>query len=55
MLSSMSLTSALMEDLSDLERRLIQANMAGSRALERFFTCPSFWGSACLIKYNKFY
>jgi hypothetical protein len=36
MLSSISLTSALMEALRDLERRLMQAKMAGSRALDRF-------------------
>jgi len=53
MLSNMSLTSTLMEDLRDLERRLMQAKMAGSRALDRFLAGPSFCGSACLNKQKE--
>jgi hypothetical protein len=48
----MSLTSTLMEDLRDLERRLMHAKIAGSRALERFLAGTSFWGSACLHKHT---
>jgi hypothetical protein len=48
----MSLTSTLMEDLRDLERRLMHAKIAGSRALERFLAGTSFWGSACLHEHT---